>query len=517
MQGDSTLARALISVWDKTGIAELAGRLSTAGFEILSTGGTARALRDAGVSVTDVSAVTGFPEILDGRVKTLHPFVHAGLLARRDTPEHMETLQKHHIQPIDLLVSNLYPFEAVSSSSEIDDNDAIENIDIGGPAMIRAAAKNHAGVVVLVNPDDYNTVLDAIETSGMEGVSVDLRRRLGATAFGHVSRYDSLVAAYLREKEPLFPEEFTLGGRLVRETSYGENPHQRAAVYASSSSEATSGVGAWTVKGGGDLSYNNYLDASAAWATALAFQSPAVVIVKHTLPCGVGSHENLAEAFRLALSGDPVSAYGGVLACNQVVTEDMARAIGKLLLHVMIAPGYEDGALAILQKKRSLRIVSTGGVAFERGLDVRTVPGGFLLQEEDREPVDSTDWKVVTGREPTADELTSLEFAWRVVPFVKSNAIVVAATDHVVGIGAGQPNRVESVKIATRVAGERARGTGLASDAFFPFADGVEAAAEAGVSAIVQPGGSVRDQECIDAANRHGIAMLFTGKRHFRH
>ena len=510
------MPRALISVFDKTGIAKLGIRLQAAGVEILSTGGTAKALRDAGVDVTDVSAVTGFPEMLDGRVKTLHPIVHGGLLARRDLPEHMSTLAEHSIGTIDMLVSNLYPFEEVIASGDATDADAIENIDIGGPAMIRSAAKNHAGVVVLVRPSDYEPIVQAIESDGIAAVPMDKRRQLAAVAFGHVSRYDSLVAAYLRQDVP-FPEELTLGGRLLHETKYGENPHQRGAVYATSGSGLPAGVGSWTVERGGELSFNNYLDASSALSTASAFDAPTVVIVKHTLPCCVGTDDDLSSAFQLALSGDPVSAFGGVLACNRTVTADLVRAIGKLRLDVMIAPAYEPEALTALERKRNLRVISTGKMQPGPALDIRSVPGGFLAQEEDRNPVDRSSWETVTERQPDPAELDALEFAWTVIPFVKSNAIVLAKASHVVGIGAGQPNRVESVRIATKVAGDNAAGSALASDAFFPFADGIEAAAAAGVTAIIQPGGSVRDEECIAAANASGIAMVFTGERHFRH
>jgi phosphoribosylaminoimidazolecarboxamide formyltransferase / IMP cyclohydrolase len=515
-QGAQTLPRALISVFDKTGVADLASRLHAAGIEILSTGGTALAIRESGVPVTDISEITGFPEMLDGRVKTLHPVVHAGLLARRDLIEHMQTLDDFKIATIDLLVSNLYPFESVISQADVTDDDAIENIDIGGPAMIRSAAKNHTGVLVVVNPGDYEQIASSIETCGLDSISAAERRRLASIAFGHVSRYDSLVAGYLRSDDE-FPGELTIGGRLLHETRYGENPHQRAAVYELTSARSSGGVASWKVEAGGDLSYNNYLDASAALSTAQAFETPAVVIVKHTLPCGVGSSKDLAEAFRLALSGDPVSAFGGVLACNRPVTSAMVDAIGKLRLDVMIAPGYEAGVIDRLSKRRNLKVIRVGQAVSGSTFDIRSVPGGFLVQEEDRLPVDARHWSVVTERFPTADELQALEFAWRVVPFVKSNAIVLATADRLVGMGAGQPNRVESVRIAAKVAGENARGSALASDAFFPFADGIEAAARAGVTAIVQPGGSVRDDECIAAANASGITMLFSGERHFRH
>lgn len=512
--GVVTLPRVLISVFDKSGVVELARRLESVGFEILSTGGTATALRDGGVAVTDVSEVTQFPEILDGRVKTLHPAVHGGLLARRDLPAHMSTLEELGIGPISMLVSNLYPFESVLGNDAATDEEIIENIDIGGPAMIRSAAKTHADVVVVTRPSDYDEIAGAIEAGGIESISHEKRRELAAVAFGHVSRYDSLIAGYLRGEEALFPEELTIGGRLIQETKYGENPHQRAAVY---STTRQGGVGAWNLVSGGELSFNNYLDASSAWMTANVFESPAVVIVKHTLPCGIGTNDDLAEAFNLALSGDPVSAFGGILACNRVVTSRMVDAIGKLRLDVMIAPGYEPDAFETLRRRRNLRMIEDGGQRPPLSMDIRGVPGGFLIQEEDRVPVDPSTWRVVTGRGPTEEELEALTFAWRVIPYVKSNAIVMAKRDHLVGMGAGQPNRVESVRLAAQVAADRAAGSALASDAFFPFADGIEAAADAGVTAIVQPGGSVRDDECINAADANGIAMLFTGERHFRH
>ena len=510
------MPRALISVFDKSGVADLASRLHAAGIEILSTGGTAQVIRQTGVPVIDVSEITGFPEMLDGRVKTLHPFVHAGLLARRDLPEHMQTLKDFDIATIDILVSNLYPFESVVARDSVSDEDAIENIDIGGPAMIRSAAKNHAGVVVVVDPGDYGQIASQIETGGLDTISIAERRRLASIAFGHVSRYDSLVAGYLRA-DVEFPEELTIGGKKLHETRYGENPHQRAAIYALTAARSSGGVASWMLETGGELSYNNYLDASAALSTAMAFETPAVVIVKHTLPCGVGTNADLAEAFQMALSGDPVSAFGGVLSCNRAVTAAMVEAIGKLRLDVMIAPGYEPGVIERLRKRRNLRIIRVGQAVSGHAYEIRSVPGGFLIQDEDRLPVDAASWSVVTGRGPTDDELRALEFAWRVVPFVKSNAIVLANADRLVGMGAGQPNRVESVRIAAKVAGDNAQGSALASDAFFPFADGIEAAAAAGVTAIVQPGGSVRDDECIAAANANGITMLFTGRRHFRH
>jgi phosphoribosylaminoimidazolecarboxamide formyltransferase/IMP cyclohydrolase len=507
---------ALISVWDKTGVTELAARLQRAGFDILSTGGTAGALRDAGVPVRDVSDVTGFPEILDGRVKTLHPAIHAGILARRDRAAHLDTLQRHEIAPIDVLISNLYPFADVVAGNAVSDDVAIEHIDIGGPAMVRAAAKNHAGVIVFVDHADYADVLATIESGGIEAVSIETRRALAAKAFAHVAAYDSLVAAYLDTSEA-FPRELPLGLKLLAQTRYGENPHQRAAVYALPRPGLPSGVAAWHIHADREMSYNNFLDASAAWGCVTDFERPSVVIVKHTLPCGIGTSEHLVEAYERALSGDPVSAFGGVVAANRVVTEDVVDAIGRQRFDIIIAPGYDGAALERLLRKPNLRVVSAGDPGPRTAREYRSIPGGMLVQEADQITVDTAEWTRVTHRPATPEQLATLAFAWRAVKWVKSNAIVLAQPDVIVGVGAGQPNRVESVRIAVRVAGQRANGSCLASDAFFPFPDGVEEAASAGVVAIAQPGGSVRDEETIAAADRHGIAMLFTGTRHFRH
>lgn len=507
---------ALISVWDKTGVVELATMLDAAGFEIVSTGGTARTLREAGVPVIEVSDVTGFPEIMDGRVKTLHPAIHGGLLARRDKPEHLATLGQHGLRTIDVLVSNLYPFAEVVSRPEVSDEDAIENIDIGGPAMTRAAAKNHEGVIVLTDPEDYDEVASRITLGGLAGVTSDERRALAAKAFAHIAAYDSLVASYLRGVER-FPARLTVSASLLHEARYGENPHQRAAVYTLPTPRENAGIGTWLVHDGREMSYNNYLDATAAWGCALDFEAPTIVIVKHTLPCGIGSSDNLVDAYRRALSGDPVSAFGGIMACNRMVTEEVADAIGRHRFDVMIAPGYSDRALERLLTKRNLRLISVGNPQPVSGRELRSVPGGLLVQDVDSVAVDPSSWTCVTTRQPTSSELETLGFAWRAVKWVKSNAIILAQPGVVVGVGAGQPNRVESVRIAVKVAGERAAGSLLASDAFFPFPDGVEVAAEAGVTAIVQPGGSVKDAETIAVADARGMTMLMTGERHFRH
>lgn len=511
------MARALLSVSDKTGVVELGTRLAAAGFELVATGGTAQALREAGLDVVEVSDLTGFPEILDGRVKTLHPAIHGALLARRDVAEHMRTLDDHGIETIDVLVSNLYPFSSVVADPVVVHDDAIENIDIGGPAMLRAAAKNYQGVIVLVDPADYEAVIASIESVGLESVDEATRRRLAARAYGHVSAYDSLVAEYLRGEEEKFPPELSIAGRLLSVAKYGENPHQAAAIYARSAAGPRTGIATWTVHEDKELSYNNYLDATAAWGCAMQFIGPAAVMVKHTLPCGVGVADSLAEAYELALSGDPVSAFGGILAFNQRVTLAAAEAVGRQRLDIVIAPGYDDDALAVLARRSNRRIITAPGAASDSQLDVRSVPGGLLVQETDPGGVRNEGWTVVTERQPTDAEVCALELAWRVIPWVKSNAIVLARENRIVGIGAGQPNRLESVNIAARVAGDAAPGSVLASDAFFPFPDGLLAGVEAGATAVIQPGGSVRDDDVIAAANEAGIAMVFTGERHFRH
>ena len=508
---------ALISVWDKTGISDLAQRLTRAGFEIVSTGGTARGLRADGVVVREVSDLTGFPEILDGRVKTLHPAVHSGLLARRDSPAHLATLREHGLATIDVLVSNLYPFADVAAQSGSSDDDIIEHIDIGGPAMVRAAAKNHLGVVVLVDPADYGPIVDMLEHGGPDAVEPVVRRRLAARAFAHVAAYDSVVAAYLRDAHE-FPAEMALGGRLLNITRYGENPHQHGAVYQALLPGGPCGVATWTVHDEREMSYNNYLDASAAWLCAAEFTAPTVVIVKHTLPCGIGSHPDLSEAYRRALSGDPVSAFGGILACNREIDAAHARRDRQAALrrHAGAELRARRRTSSLLTRKH-LRVISVAASGVDSAWDVRSVTGGFLVQERDTAAPQPDQWVCKTRRQPTSQELETLTFAWRAVRHVKSNAIVLAQPGVVTGVGAGQPNRVESVRIAVRLAGDRARGSVLASDAFFPFPDGIEAAAVAGVSAIAQPGGSVRDDLCVAAADAADMAMVFTGMRHFRH
>ncbi len=508
--------RALLSVYDKTGIEEFARGLVNLGWELISTGGTFTALEKAGIPVTPVSSVTGFPEILDGRVKTLHPRIHGGLLARLDISEHQVALREHDITPISLVACNLYPFEATVRDPEISLTDATEQIDIGGPAMIRASAKNFAHVVVVVAPSEYGRILTDLENGE---VQPDRRRALAARAFAHVSAYDAIVAEYLRGESTEFPTELTFAARKAQTLRYGENPHQTAAAYRRlSAGVEVDGVLNATQLHGKELSFNNLLDADAAWGALRQFDAPTVSVVKHTIPCGLATREILAEAFDLAVAGDPVSAFGGIVALNREVDLETAKRIGDIFFEVIIAPGFSDEAFDALGRKKSLRLlrIDTSSSGTER-LTVRAIEGGLLVQNPDTQFDSTSAWKVVTDRQPTEDEQRDLAFAWSVCRAVKSNAIVFARGLAVTGVGSGQPNRLESVRIAASKAGDRAVGSVLASDAFFPFADGLEAAINAGITAAIQPGGSVRDDEVIAAADRAGIAMIFTGTRHFLH
>jgi len=510
--------RALLSVYDKTGIVELGAGLVALGWEVVSTGGTLRALRGAGVAATAVDVVTGFPEILGGRVKTLHPAIHAGLLARRDDPEQMATLERQGIAPIGLVAANLYPFAATVAEPGVAFGEAIEQIDIGGPAMIRAAAKNHAGVIVLCDPGDYGPALSAL-TAG--DISHEQRRRLAAEAFAHTAAYDAVVADYLRLGEG-FPAALSIAGRKALDLRYGENPHQGAAAYRRlAAGPAPRGVLAAELLGGKELSFNNLLDADAAWGVVAGFGEPAACVVKHTIPCGLAVRERLADAFAAALAGDPVSAFGGIVALNRPLDRETAERMGEVFFEVILAPGFEAGAREVLGRKRNLRLLrmptAAGETGERRAWDIRPILGGLLVQEADAGPDDEGAWQVPTRRAPTAAEWADLRFAWAAVRHVKSNAIVLARGRALVGVGAGQPNRLGSVRIAVETAGERAVGAALASDAFFPFADGLAAAAAAGATAVIQPGGSVRDGEVIAAADAAGVAMVFTGRRHFRH
>jgi phosphoribosylaminoimidazolecarboxamide formyltransferase/IMP cyclohydrolase len=514
--------RALLSVYNKTGIATLGRGLVDLGYEVVSTGGTLASLEAAAVPVTAVSDVTAFPEILDGRVKTLHPHIHGGLLARRDDPAHLSALETHQIPPIDVVAANLYPFAETVARQGVSLAVALEQIDIGGPAMIRAAAKNFPGVVVLTDPADYASALDELRDGSL---SANRRRVLAAKAFAHTAAYDAVVAEYLRDPEE-WPQEVAFAGRLARTLRYGENPQQRAAAYRRLRAGGPArGVLEAEQLAGKELSFNNLLDADAAWSTVQGFTEPAVAIVKHTIPCGLSERGDLATAFDEALQGDSVSAFGGIVALNHAVDGETARRMAEIFFEVVVAPGFDDEALETLGKKRSLRLLrmplqsssASNPDGTEASWDVRPIAGGLLVQTADCAPPDQSSWRVVTAREPDAREMADLVFAWHAVRHVKSNAIVLARDRALTGVGSGQPNRLESVRIAVDKAGDRAAGSVLASDAFFPFPDGLEAAIEAGVTAAVQPGGSVRDEAVITAADRAGVAMVFTGTRHFRH
>lgn len=521
--------RTIIAPYDKTGAVELARGLLALGAEIYCTSGSQRHLSEAGLTVRSISELTGFPEILDGRVKTLHPAVHAGLLARRDKPEHLQELKQHGLAAIDLVAVNLYPFVQTVAQPGVTLEDALEQIDIGGPAMLRAAAKNFPHVLPLVDPADYGPVLEKLRAGDGDPQAVPLeeRRRLAAKAFQHVALYDTAIASYLRTDEGGFPDEITAGYTKLQELRYGENPHQRGAFYAEAGIAKPAGIAAAEQLHGKQLSYVNILDADAAWIAACDFDGPAVSIVKHTNTCGLAAHDDIVEAYRRAFAGDPISAFGGIIGVNRRVTVDLAKAIRgtkhatsgqRLFLEIIIAPDYEEEALALLQKSPNLRILRAPLVSpGDQPIELRQVVGGTLIQTADRVPDDQVELRVVTQRAPTDEELADLRFAWKAVKHVKSNAIVLAKDNAIVGIGAGQPNRVNSVHLALRTAGERAPGSALASDALFPFADNIELAAEGGVRAVVQPGGAVRDEEIIDTCNKLGVTMAVTGYRHFRH
>ena len=506
--------KAILSVFNKEGLAAFARGLSGSGVDLYSTGGTKRAIEDAGIPVRSVSDLTGFPEILDGRVKTLHPKVHGGILALRDNPLHIEELAAHEIEAIDIVVSNLYPFVETVGKADVTLAEALENIDIGGPTLVRASAKNFPSVLVVVDPRDYGTVLDGLRSGG---VAMEDRRRLARKAFQHVALYDTAIATYLRGEEDPLTDQLTIGLEKVQRLRYGENPHQQSAFYQEALAPPGTIASAAQLHGK-ELSHNNILDADAAWNVVRDFANPAVAVVKHTNPCGLASNEDLTEAYRLAYEGDPVSAFGGIVACNRPLDLAAAESIAAIFYEIVIAPGYEPDALARLKRKRDLRILQVEGLnQGGAGLDYRRVSGGMLVQTADRLQGDPAAWKSVTERSPTPAELEDLAFAWKAVKHVKSNAIVLARGGALIGMGAGQPNRVTSVHLALRAAGEKAAGCVLGSDAFFPFPDGVEMAAQGGATAIAQPGGSVRDSEVIEAANKAGLAMVFTGDRHFKH
>ncbi|NZD64971.1 bifunctional phosphoribosylaminoimidazolecarboxamide formyltransferase/IMP cyclohydrolase [Rhizobium sp. WYCCWR 11290] len=520
---------ALISVFDKTGIVDLAHALSARGVRLLSTGGTFKAITAAGLAVTDVSAITGFPEIMDGRVKTLHPTVHGGLLAIRDDSEHQEAMKTHGIEGIDLAVINLYPFEEVRAAGG-DYPTTVENIDIGGPAMIRASAKNHAYVTTLTDPADYAELLEQL--SADEGkTAYAFRQRMAAKAYARTAAYDAMISNWFAEALSIdTPRHRVIGGALKEEMRYGENPHQKAAFYVTG--EKRPGVSTAALLQGKQLSYNNINDTDAAYELVAEFlpeKAPACAIIKHANPCGVATGSSLVEAYRRALACDSVSAFGGIIALNRTLDAETAEEIVKLFTEVIIAPDVTDEAKAIVVRKPNLRLLSAGGLPDPRaaGLTAKTVSGGLLVQSRDNGMVEDLELKVVTRRAPTAQELDDMKFAFKVGKHVKSNAVVYAKDGQTAGIGAGQMSRVDSARIAALKAEEAAKALGLAvpmthgsavaSEAFLPFADGLLSMIAAGATAVIQPGGSMRDQEVIDAANEHGVAMVFTGMRHFRH
>jgi len=510
---------ALLSVSDKRGLVPFARGLVDLGFQLLSTGGTLQALKDAGIPARKVSEHTGSPEILGGRVKTLHPRIHGGLLGRPALASDRAEMEAGGISPIAVLAVNLYPFRETVAKG-LPEQEVLENIDIGGPAMIRAGAKNAASVTVLVDPDDYPAALEELRAGG---TSEKTRARLQRKAYAHTAAYDASIAGWMAERDELtFPEELALGFRKVQELRYGENPHQRGGWYRAYRTPPGPSVSFAEVLQGKELSYNNLLDLDAALALALEFpERPAAVIIKHNTPCGVAQDEVLERAYRVARAVDEVSAFGGIVALNREVDEATARAMGETFLEAVIAPGYSEGARTVLGGKKNLRLLDAGKAWPPRArpypaLELRSISGGLLVQDRDAvEP--STEWKVVTRRAPTEAELAALRFGWRVCKHVKSNAIVFSTADRILAVGGGQTSRVESVKIAAARGGEALRGSAVASDAFFPFRDGLDALAHAGARAVAQPGGSVRDAEVIAAADEHDVAMVFTGVRHFRH
>lgn len=513
---------ALLSVSDKTGIVEFAKDLFDMGIKLLSTGGTAKAIKEAGIPVTEVSEFTGSPEIFDGRVKTLHPKVHGGILNIRDNEAHQKTAKEMNIENIDIVAVNLYPFEKVASSLESTLEDIIENIDIGGPAMVRSAAKNHVYVTIVVHPQDYNKVVKEIKEHG--STSLETRRVLAAKAYSHTALYDSIISNYLsREFQLKFREEFTVGGRLIQTMRYGENPHQDSAFYKEPLMKET-GVCYAEQKHGKELSFNNIVDLNSAEELLKEFKRPACVIIKHNNPCGVAEADSLIEAYDNALACDRVSAFGGIFGLNREVDEEVAKKISEIFVEVVAAPAFTEKAIEILSKKPSIRIMVMEQIEGRSAeLDVKKITGGYLLQDRDLHNFD--DFKSLpcpTNRKPTEEELKSLEFAWKVAKHVKSNAIIYVKGSALIGVGAGQMSRIDSTKIAHTKAEESfgqgaVKGAVMSSDAFFPFRDNIDAAASYGVTAIVSPGGSVRDAEVIQAANEHNIAMIFTGIRHFRH
>lgn len=510
------IKRALLSVSDKQGIVDFARFLHEQDVEIISTGGTMEKIKKAGIPVTYVSDVTGFPEIMDGRVKTLNPFIHGGILAVRKDQKHQEQMQEHGIKPIDMVVVNLYPFRETIAKPNCTEEDAIENIDIGGPAMIRAAAKNFTDVTIIVNPLSYEKVTEAIKSNGE--VSLTLRKELAQEAFRHTSEYDAAICDYmlktLAPKEEYLTETAIFLSK-VQDLRYGENPHQTAAFYREKG--VNTGIAYAKQLHGKELSFNNIVDVESAYRIVSEFTKPAVTIIKHTNPCGTGIGKSLVEAYKKAFEADTVSAFGGIIGLNRTVDLATAQEMSKLFVEVVIAPRYDKDALVLLMEKKNIRLLESPLLDLTKSLDMKKVSGGMLIQQLDDRFVEEKDLQVVTRRQPTKEEIEQMLFAMKIVKHVKSNAIVLAKDFQTIGIGAGQMNRVGSADIAIKQSGDLVQGSVLASDAFLPFADTVELAAKVGITAIIQPGGSVRDEESIIAADKHNIAMIFTGMRHFKH
>ena len=512
--------RALISVSDKEGITDFAKELSKLRIEILSTGGTAAVLSKAGIKIKEVSDVTGFPEMLDGRVKTLHPIIHAGILARRDEKEHIKTLEKHKIKTIDLLVCNLYPFEKTIKKQKVGIEEVIENIDIGGPTLIRSAAKNYKDVIVVTNKDQFDCVLSSLKKNG--DLSINKREKLALEAYTHTAQYDTIISRYLRNKwtNEILPDNNNITLRKIQDMRYGENPHLKGAFYRSLPEITEPCIVNALKLQGKELSYNNILDGDCAIECIKEFMDPTCVIIKHATPCGIASADTLLKTWKDAYATDTYSPFGGIVSFNREVGKNVAEELSNLFLEVIIAPGFGKEALEIFGKKKNLRLLELEGLDKKinrEGMIFRSVVGGFLSQERDVKLTPKQDWKIVTKKKPTEKELMSMDFAVKCVKHVKSNSVVLVKDTHTVGIGGGQTARVDATWIATHKGKDNIKGSTMASDAFFPFRDGIDVAAEAGVTAIIQPGGSIRDNEVIKAANEHNIVMVFSGQRYFRH
>ncbi|BAC12705.1 phosphoribosylaminoimidazolecarboxamide formyltransferase : IMP cyclohydrolase (bifunctional purine biosynthesis) [Oceanobacillus iheyensis HTE831] len=507
--------RALISVSDKTNIIEFAKGLKESGFEILSTGGTLRSIAEAGIDVTPVDEVTGFPEMLDGRVKTLHPMIHGGLLGKRSNHEHLSQMEEHGIRSIDLVAVNLYPFKETVQKPDVSHQDIIENIDIGGPSMLRSAAKNFEDVLVVTGPTDYNRVLAAITS---ETDTYEFRQQLAAKVFRHTASYDAMIANYfLSQTEEQYPESYTVTYEKVQDLRYGENPHQQAAFYKEPIQSRPTLATAKQLHGK-ELSYNNIQDTNAAIEIVKEFAEPAAVAVKHMNPCGIGIGESISTAFERAYQADPTSIFGGIVACNRPVDAATAEQLSQIFLEIVVAPSFESQALEILTQKKNIRLLELDVTSDNKQSNrLTTVDGGALIQAYDAKEVSEADLEVVTNKQPTEQEINDMLFAWKAVKHVKSNAIVLAKDSQTIGVGAGQMNRIGAAEIAIKQAGDKSEGAVLASDAFFPMPDTVEAAAKAGIKAIIQPGGSKRDQDSVDVCNQFGIAMVYTKVRHFKH